>query len=96
MDKGEIAQNEQFRLFPQCLLCNLYLKITFKLSSASSLNSGRSQKGVLGNRLSLVRQVRKDWFVCLSLLFAPLPNDNFSDWSKLKAFADDKVNVPRI
>ena len=24
--KGEIAQNEQFHLFPQCFLCNLYLK----------------------------------------------------------------------
>ena len=23
----------------------------------------------------------------------PLPNDKFSDWSKLKAFADDKINV---
>ena len=25
--KGEVAQNEQFHLFPQCFLCNLYLKI---------------------------------------------------------------------
>ena len=25
--KGEIAQNEQFHLFPQRLPCNLYLKI---------------------------------------------------------------------
>ena len=25
--KGEIAQDEQFHLFPQCFLCNLYLKI---------------------------------------------------------------------
>ena len=25
--KGEIAQNEQFHLLPQCFLCNLYLKI---------------------------------------------------------------------
>ena len=25
--KGEIAQNEQFHLFPQCFLCNLYLKL---------------------------------------------------------------------
>ena len=24
---GEISQNEQFHLFPQCFLCNLYLKI---------------------------------------------------------------------
>ena len=26
-EKGEIDQNEQFHLFPQCYLCNLYLKI---------------------------------------------------------------------
>ena len=26
-EKGEIAQNEQFHLFPQCFLCNLYLNI---------------------------------------------------------------------
>ena len=23
----------------------------------------------------------------------PLPNNNFFDWSKFKAFADDKINV---
>ena len=23
----------------------------------------------------------------------PLPNDNFLDWSKLEAFANDKINV---
>ena len=26
VEKSEIAQNEQFHLFPQCLLCNLYVK----------------------------------------------------------------------
>ena len=25
--------------------------------------------------------------------FNSLQNDNFLDWSKLKAFADDKINV---
>ena len=25
--KDEIAQNEQFHLFPQCFLCSVYLKI---------------------------------------------------------------------
>ena len=28
--KGEIAQNEQFHLFPQSFLCNLYLDIPSK------------------------------------------------------------------
>ena len=27
------------------------------------------------------------------LWFNPLPNDKFLDWSKLKAFADDEINV---
>ena len=27
VEKGEFVQNEQFHLFPQCFLCNLYLKI---------------------------------------------------------------------
>ena len=27
--------------------------------------------------------------------FNSLPNDNFLHWSKLKAFADDKINVTR-
>ena len=28
-----------------------------------------------------------------TLSFNPLPNDQFLDWSKLKAFADEKMNV---
>ena len=48
MEKGEIAQNEQFHLFPQSFLCNLYPSIaTFQLSSAASLNLGQSQNGWL-------------------------------------------------
>ena len=27
VENGEIAHNEQFHLFPQCFLCNMYLKI---------------------------------------------------------------------
>ena len=56
MEKGEIAQNEQFHLFLQCFLHNLYLKnpliATFHLSSAASLNVGRSQNVAFGNGLS--------------------------------------------
>ena len=29
-------------------------------------------------------------------LFNSLPNDKILDWSKFKAFADDKVNVGKI
>ena len=50
MVKGEIVQNEQFHLFPQCFLCKVYLKIsTFQVPSAASLNLGQSQNGVLEN-----------------------------------------------
>ena len=49
VEKGQTAQNEQFQLFPQCFLHNLYL------------NS--------------------------------LPNNKILDWSKLKAFADDKKKL---
>ena len=31
--------------------------------------------------------------LCLSLTLNALPNDNFLDWSKLKALADDEINV---
>ena len=31
-----------------------------------------------------------------ALLFNPLPNDKMLDWSRLKAFADDKINVTQI
>ena len=50
VEKGEIGQNEQVHLFPQCFPCNP-LKATFQLTSASSLNLGQSQNGVLGNGL---------------------------------------------
>ena len=62
MEKGEIAQNEQFHLFPQCFLCNLYLKIlkiaTFQLSSAVYLYLGQSQNGVLGNGLIVYKTTK--------------------------------------
>ena len=45
--KVEIACNEQFLLFPQCLLP--VLRATLQLLSAASLNLGWSQNGVLGN-----------------------------------------------
>ena len=33
--------------------------------------------------------------ICITLVdgFNPLPNVKFLDWSKFKAFADDKINV---
>ena len=48
--KGVIPQNEQFHIFTQRFLLNLYLKII--LSSADSLNLGPSQNDVLGYGLN--------------------------------------------
>ena len=63
MEKGEIAQNEQFHLFPfstmfsvQTVFLNPLIAILakFQLAYAASLNLGRSQCGVLGNGLKQV------------------------------------------
>ena len=37
----------------------------------------------------------KDNHVCafVNFFFNSLPNDDFLDWSKLKAFSDDKINI---
>ena len=71
VEKGDITKSEQFHLFPQYFLCNLYLKIlliaTFQLSSAASLNLGRSQNGVLGNgfiRITSVNSTNQASDVC--------------------------------
>ena len=39
--------------------------------------------------ISLIEDIYFDMLFTIN----PLPNDNFSDRSKLKAFADDKINV---
>ena len=50
VEKGEIAQNEQFHLFSTMFsmqsVSENSLIATFQLSSAASLNFGRSQNGV--------------------------------------------------
>ena len=56
VEKGEIAQNEQFHLFQQFSMQSASqnpLIATFQLLSAASLNLGKSQKGELGNGLSV-------------------------------------------
>ena len=55
---------------------------TFQLSSAASLNLGRSHNGVLGNGLKYRN-------IAISRMFNPLPDDKNLDWSKLKQSADN-------
>ena len=55
-EKGEIAHFEQFHLFPLFSMHSVSsnpLIATFQLSSPASLNSGKSQNGVLGDGLTL-------------------------------------------
>ena len=56
MENGDIAQNAQFHLFPQCFPCKSVsknpIKATFQLPSADSVDLGLSQNAVLGNRLT--------------------------------------------
>ena len=56
MEKGEIAQNEQFHLFSTMFSMQSVsynpLIVTFQFSSAASMNLGWSQNEVLGNGLS--------------------------------------------
>ena len=70
MEKGEIAQSEQFHFFHNVFyeICTLNPVIaTFQLSSAGCLNLGWSQNGVLGNGLTLYQPHIRE--------FNPLPHN---------------------
>ena len=84
---------------------------TFQLSSVASLNLGRSQNGVLRKGLKsrwYRSKIRLNVLRSLILVFAicnrpfsspplnPLPNGKILDWSKLKAFAGNKINVAKM
>ena len=71
------------------------------MSSAASLNLGRSQNCVLGNGLMTILILFADtstrnthfFFRATTRLFNSLTNDTILDYSKLKPFADDKVKL---
>ena len=52
---------------------------------------------ILYSLLKYEHDMHEENFVCNPLLdnlkFNSLPNDKISDWSKFKAYADDKINV---
>ena len=78
--KGEIARNEQFLLFPQCFQLN-HITVSpfvhiFDIISLFVTELKEPKIGISDKGLTL----------------NSLPNDKFSKWSKLKAFADDKIN----
>ena len=45
---------------------------------------------------ALILDKSNNMWSCNELLFNPLPNDKILDMTKLKAFADDKLNVAKM
>ena len=109
MGKEEIARNEQFLLFPQCFLLiqkivypfvNIFDIIYFSASELKEPKIGLSgkglytgicekglflySKGMFHERLSCVPR---------SIALTLYQTTKKLDWSKLKACADDKLNV---
>ena len=82
LGKGENVGNQHFLLFPQCflsLLNKFQFLATLFLSSANALNL-RQSKTLLFCKES-------------NYLAASLYKTTFLEWFKLKAIADDRINV---
>ena len=81
--KGEIARNEQFLLFPQCFpLSQIAVSLFGHIFDKIALFAAEFEEpkiGISGKGLKVV--------------IKSLPNRKNLDWSKLKAFADDKMNL---
>ena len=78
--KGQIARNEQFLLFPQCFI-TIWRTFYFH-----EIRNCHLQSLSVWKRLKFVVWKRVN----------PLPNYNNLDVPKMKAFADDKLNVARM
>ena len=77
--KGENDRYEQFLLFPQCFQNCLLLMCQ---------NEYLWSKGLTHFNIYFVNS----WYL---LFFNPLPNDKILNQSKLKAFADGKMNLTK-
>ena len=105
--KGEIAHNEQFLLFPQCFLpiwitlCYFHQIYYCRLQTHSVWKSLKLDvwEWVNLDQLPPISNNKRDSLTRQLLPLPPnnpvnsLPNDNFLDLSKLKAFTDDKFKV---
>ena len=106
--KGEIACNTQFLLFSQCFLHYMALifhfKSTLKVSSAICFNLDQYKILLSGNGLITLHQSNASNYKAMAMtqlflsnsLVNPLPNNKNLDLSKLKAFADNKMNVANM
>ena len=97
--KGQIAHNEQFLLFPKCFLRNhiivspfvhIFYIISLFAAELEAPKIGISGKGLIKVRTLLVEV---EWWPYFLYPMNSLPNDKILNWSKLKAFADDKIKV---
>ena len=80
LEHGNIRETSIFFIFPRCSLPQQRQKSSFEIRLICPQ----------ANALSF----DKEFNVCNSIIPPySLPNDKISDWSKLKAFADDKIDV---
>ena len=104
--KAEIARYEQFLLFPQCFQKACFLEASKGVIVWELDNDGicvSKDRNIAGYQLLIflfLTIFSKTIFPqnlvthrIASLVINPLPNNKFLDCSKLKAFADDKINV---
>ena len=75
---------------PKNVVSMLFVCLFRMLSKAKSEHHTQTARFVHSTFCALLYTGLKD-YSCQA--FNPLPNDKMFDWSKLKAFADDKTNV---
>ena len=72
-----------------------YFNTFKKFCNSHSLRENPANPMTVAAFLTFLLDNDKSSHVVSSTAYAinPLPNDKFSDWSRLKAFADDKINL---
>ena len=104
--KGENAGNQHFLLFSQgfllyhreessskqSLICRLQMLSIWLRPKLCRLVKSKTKKKVLSILKTFSDNNSMKLKSCF-FFFNPLPNNKIFDWSKLKAFADDNINV---
>ena len=96
MEKGEIAQNKQHRsFFDYGMVSKWCIREWIKELKELGLTGPKPWKQ-FG-----IAEKKKNWHLAFShflcfLSFNPLPGDKNLDWSKLKAIADNNLNVAKM
>ena len=94
MGKGGNAGNQLSLLFPHCFLpvlkTNFSFSATFDMSSANTLNLNQSKI------LSFGKELKHSFLEKMAFKLTHYQMDNILDQTKLKAFADNKLNVTKM